>query len=128
MIFPQPRFRDEKGSDYLVLSELNLEELAESACLQSNKGWEPTGGPLYARGMFYQAVYRKPDSAATEKEGEVAMAMGRRSDSRNGRCMCCGAQMVVSWWACGLPGGRHRRHRYWWSMRLCQWWHRFIEH
>ena len=115
MIFPQPRFRDEKGSDYLVLSELNLEELAESACLQSNKGWEPTGGLLYARGMFYQAMYRKP-----RKEKE---AMSRFSDVPKGRCQICGSRVRLYWWACGLPGFCHRRHRWWWTMRLCQWRH-----
>ena len=72
MIISQPQPRDEKPAAYLILSDLNLEELAASVCLRSDEGWEPAGGPLFARGMFYQAVYRKPErDVAVSKYNDV---------------------------------------------------------
>ncbi len=42
------------------------------------------------------------------------------------RCLGCARKVrITTYWACGLPchdkGDRHRRHRWRWSMRLCQW-------
>ncbi len=48
------------------------------------------------------------------------------------RCIgCARAGGPVTWWACGLQWparGRHTRHRWYWSMRLCQWLHGLDAH
>ena len=47
--------------------------------------------------------------------------------SRHYRCSCCmAARSLRNLWACGLwskRGGWHMRHRWRWSMRVCQWLH-----
>jgi hypothetical protein len=48
--------------------------------------------------------------------------------SRHYRCSCCMvARPIRSWWCCGLlvtrRGGWHERHRWRWSMRVCQYLH-----